>query len=606
MIVSVLPLTVSADTYGDFEYTVSGSTATITGYTGAGGAVEIPKTITVNAQEYKVTSIGKDAFWGCAITSLTIPEGVTSIGRYAFGYCRALESISLPKSLETINDHAFASCSSLKSITIPANVSKLGNVFEFCTSLNVITVDENNKNYSSENGVLFNKNKTELIQYPAAKADTYYTVPDSVVTIARSAFKEANKLTKIDLHDGITTISSLAFSSCTGLTSVTIPEKIKIINVNVFADCQNLKSVTLPQGLEKIDASAFSGCTSLKSIDIPDSVTYLGSQVFRDCQSLESIVIPASVSLTDYYVIITCDNLKQLVFADGTAKIPDYFISDCPSVTDVVIPASVTSIGALAFASGKVSEDVVFHYTGTEEQWADLQSSINDNNDLILDATPHYVTFGESKDATCTEDGYKNAYVCKECGPVTGEEIIPATGHKHMSITTKPTCTQDGYINRVCLNCGESSVEDGEKATGHSYGEWETIVKATCQQQGVDVRICHCGASDYRITPTVDHSYTNYVESESAKCEHNAKETAECDYGCGSTDTREVDGTALQHTDADKNGYCDYDNVKTYGDCDHSCHSDSWFVKNIYWPIIRFFWKLFNMNPVCDCGVVHY
>ena len=684
MIVSVLPLTVSAAAHGDFEYTLSGSDATITGYSGAGGAVNIPQTITVGAQEYKVTSIGAYAFWGhSTIKSVTIPEGVTSIGRYAFGYCSAIESISLPESLVTIGEYAFSFCTSLKSITIPANVSSLTYAFDFCTALNVITVDENNQHFASENGVLFNKAKTELIQYPIAKADTYYAVPDSVVTITRAAFQNANKLTKIDLHDGITTIGSLAFSYCEGLTTVTVPKKIKTLNTNVFLKCTNLESVSLPHGLQKIDDNAFSYCTSLKSIDIPDSVTNLGNSAFNKCHSLESIVIPASVSSADQYVISECDNLKQIVFADGTAKIHEYFILDCPSVTDVVIPASVASIGYYVFNSNNVSTDTVFHYAGTEEQWVALQSSTDSQNNLIADAIPHYITFDESKDVTCTEDGYKNAYVCEECGPVTGEEITPAIGHKYMSITTKPTCAQDGYVNHVCLNCGDSYVEDGEEAFGHNYGEWKTVAAPSCKQQGVDVRICEtCGASDYRTTdtvghshiaitikptctqdgytnyicdcgdsyievgekatghsygewevvlassckqhgieirtcvncnntdyrttPTTGHAYTKYTESESAKCGQNAKETASCDYGCGATNTREVANSALTHTDADKDGYCDHDGTKMNDDCSHVCHSDNWFNKNLYWPIIRFFWKLFNINPICDCGVAHY
>ena len=169
-----------------------------------------------------VTSIGDEAFYSCHnLTSITIPDSVTSIGYSAFCYCESLTSITIPEGVTSIGYGAFYYCESLTSITIPDSVTSIGNgAFDDCESLINITVDVNNPNFSSVNGVLFDKNKTRLIKYPAGKSDTTYTIPEGVTSIDKYAFQYCISLTSITIPEGVTSIGNGAFYDCHSLTDV--------------------------------------------------------------------------------------------------------------------------------------------------------------------------------------------------------------------------------------------------------------------------------------------------------------------------------------------------------------------------------------------------
>ena len=215
-----------------------------------------------------VTSIGSYAFYGCTgLTSITIPNSVTSIGDHAFdgctglrsitisnsvtsieddvfARCTSLTSITIPNSVTRIEDYAFAHCTGLTSITIPNSVTSIGNVaFSGCTGLTSINVASDNNYYSDNNGVLFNKKKTELIRYPQGKSQTSYTIPSSV-----------------------TSIGSWAFENCTGLTSITIPNSVTRIGDGAFWSCTGLRSITISNSVTRIGSDAFFYCTGLKDV----------------------------------------------------------------------------------------------------------------------------------------------------------------------------------------------------------------------------------------------------------------------------------------------------------------------------------------------------
>jgi hypothetical protein len=192
-----------------------------------------------------VTDIGESTFEACSsLISITIPESVTGIGNSAFYWCSSLASITIPGSVKSIGDRAFYDCSSLASIAIPQGVESIGDrVFGACGSLAAIDVHENNAAYASENGVLFNREKTALIRYPAGKTEANYAIPNSVSGI----------------EDG-------AFSSCKNLTSITIPNSVESIGEQAFSGCSDLSSLTIGSSVADIGAEAFSACSSLASV----------------------------------------------------------------------------------------------------------------------------------------------------------------------------------------------------------------------------------------------------------------------------------------------------------------------------------------------------
>ena len=206
-------------TYGIYTYKVSKYSTTITGCNkSAKGAITMPSKI----DGMPVTSIGDWAFRDCTgLTSIMIPNSVTSIGNGTFNGCSSLTSITIPDSVTSIGYYAFWDCSGLTSITIPNSVTSIGYVaFSGCTGLTSINVASGNNYYSGNNGVLFNKKKTELIRYPEGKSQTSYTIPDSVTSIRGNAFAGCTGLTSIAIPNSVTSIGDWAFDGCTGLKDV--------------------------------------------------------------------------------------------------------------------------------------------------------------------------------------------------------------------------------------------------------------------------------------------------------------------------------------------------------------------------------------------------
>ena len=203
----------------DYTCTTNNGAITITGYTGSGGAVAIPRTIS----GLPVASIGDWAFYECTdVTDVTIGNGVTNIG-----------------------DYAFFLCTGLTNVTIPASVSSIGNSpFNDCPALAAITVDANSPAYIKLDGVLFDKSQTTLIQCPGAKAGPY-TIPNTVTNIADSAFSECVNLTSVMIPGSVTTITEDAFWGCRSLTNVTIPASVSSIGTSPFADCPALAAITV-------------------------------------------------------------------------------------------------------------------------------------------------------------------------------------------------------------------------------------------------------------------------------------------------------------------------------------------------------------------------
>lgn len=278
-------------------------------------SIEIPQTVVFNSQTYTVTSIKNDAFQTSDITSVTIPNSVTTIGEYAFLRCGSLSSVTIGNSVTTIGDRAFEECFSLPSVTIPNSVTTIGEyAFALCTGLSSITI------------------------------------PNSVTSIGEAAFTSCQGLLSVTISESVTSIENFMFNGCSSLSSVTIPNSVTSIGECAFSFCQNLSSITIPNSVTSIGLAAFSDCSSLSSITIPNSVTSIGQAAFFGCSSLSSFTIPNSVTSIGIRVFNDCENLEKIYVQHQTPL-------DCGSVfSDYILQNTVLYVPAGTLSAYKQAD----------------------------------------------------------------------------------------------------------------------------------------------------------------------------------------------------------------------------------------------------------
>ena len=329
-ITSGLNLTAYADSsqYGNIYYEEKeDGTIEITGCTSSATSINIPSTIVGKT----VTSIRNCAFYGCKnLVNVTIPDSITSIGNNAFEYC-----------------------ASLKSVLIPGSVTSIGNAaFNRCESLMNIEVIKNNSNYFSQDGVLFDKNKTKLIQYPIGNKRIAYDIPNGVKSFGDCAFDSCSTLKNITIPDSVTSIGWGVFSGSESLTNIDVSEN----NLNyssyegVLFNKNKTELIKYPIGNERT------------SYNIPAGVINFGD-VFSDCKNLVNITIPNSVTNIGIGAFWQCANLASITITNSVTSIGNYAFYDCKNLKDI-------------------------YYYGTQSEWNNI--SVGSNNEYFINATIHF------------------------------------------------------------------------------------------------------------------------------------------------------------------------------------------------------------------------
>ena len=286
----VLPGQASALQDGDYLYTVDSDQATITNYIGTGGDITIPSTL----GGYPTVAIGSTAFYNNDnVTSVIIPNGVTLIKFYAFGYCSALTSVTLPDSLTEIASQAFEGCVALTSISIPAATTSVHwAAFSQCTSLTEIEVNFLNPTYASYEGLVYSKDWKILRMCPGGKSGPI-VVPNMTTTILGHAFDGCVAITSVTIQSGTTDIKERAFGNNPSLTEFIVAEanpNYKSVLRVLYDEAQakliacpggKTGSFTVPNGVISIENYAFIYCAKLTSVTLSNSVQTIGQGAFH-------------------------------------------------------------------------------------------------------------------------------------------------------------------------------------------------------------------------------------------------------------------------------------------------------------------------------------
>ena len=317
-------------------------------------SVTLPKT---------ATRIGNNAFTSCwSLPMVTIPAGVTRIGNYAFGGCRNLALGTLPAALQEIGEGAFMWCERLTSVAIPAGVRFIGiGAFSGCRNLPAIAVAAGNANYVVVDGVLFSKDKTNLIQYPAGRTATSYAIPAEVTSIWAEAFNNADSLTAVTIPAGVISIGSWAFANCFKLTSITIPAAVKEIGHYALGSCRSLTEIKVEAAnttYTSADGVLFDKAKktlikypegrSAATYAIPAGVTNIEDEAFGGSEKLTSITIPATIKKIGEGAFFR-SGLTSAVIPDGVDTIASRTFGWCEKLASVTLPSSVKEIRFTAF-----------------------------------------------------------------------------------------------------------------------------------------------------------------------------------------------------------------------------------------------------------------
>lgn len=416
------------------------------------------------------------------ILSVTVLEGITSVGVCAFSSCENLKSVSLADSISYLGQQAFQDCKNLKSITLPNGIKEISiYTFENCTNLE------------------------------------YVNVGDGVKKILQTAFKDCTNLKELVLGKSVETINLDSFENCLQLTHLSIPKNVTNLLPGAFINCPSLESISVEEGNPKYNSK--NNCNAIietatnalvlgcKNTSIPQCTTKLEQYAFSGACNLADIIIPSSVSAIGYKSFYKCTGLKN-VFYNGSKS--DWNSIDIEDVNSCLTNSYIhyNSTGDHNYDSGTITKAANCITKGIKTYKCTVCGKTKE--ETINTTGIHTYSTTISQDATCTENGIKT-YTCTVCGDCY-TETIKASGHDFANQIVNPTCITQGYTKHTCRKCGYSYKNTYTDMTNHSYLS-KITKQPTCTNKGVMTYTCSvCGDSYTTNIPETGHDFSPSYE----------------------------------------------------------------------------------------------
>ena len=434
--------------FGDYGYDADGNkvplytytldednNATITGYKGNASYLHIPETI----DGYTVVGIGEGVFRRKGqILSVVIPDTVTYIGSHCFEECEKLSEVKLSSNIEKLESAAFGNCQELKTLTIPKTLTRAGGEYGFgqycygpfynCKNLKEVIVEQGIKTIPSNlfakcyglekieipNSVI----KIEESAFREATSLKAIVIPDSVTYIGSHCFEYCEKLSEVKLSSNLEEVESAAFGNCQELKMLTIPKTLTRAGgeygfgqycYGPFYNCKNLKEVIVEQGIKTIPSELFAKCYGVEKVEIPNSVTKIGDNAFRECTSLETITIINGITEIGSSAFSFCTNLKQITLPNTINALGESLFKGCTSLTNITLNDTRENITKNMFENCTSLEKIILPDTVTTIQEQSFKGCTSLKN----------IEWGKSLK-------YIRGYAFEECDSLT-EVMLPDT-----------------------------------------------------------------------------------------------------------------------------------------------------------------------------------
>ena len=517
------------------------------------------KTVTIPST---VKTIDENAFmYSNHLEQVSLSTGLERIGTCAFAYCPELKTMTIPGSVEfdyedwhdrdycgasmfyeceslesvvfqegvTSIPNAFYGAENLKTVSIPSTAESMDESFSSCVKLEAISVANGNANFCSVNGILFNKDRSELLVYPGGKAADSYRIPDTVTCIGGNAFSGCTRLKTISIPASVSGVGRWAFGG--------ISLKEILVDEQNAAFCST-DGVLFDKG--KTELIRYPAGKVATSYQIPTSVTSVSDGAFTYCCHLKTIAIPKGITKFTDWVFMYCDNLEDVYYTGTEAQ---WNAIEIGHANDALINATKHYNAEIHdFGAWTVTKAATCTETGLRTR-ACTDAGCSKVETAVIPALGHTEAVDAAKAATCTETGLTEGKHCSVCGAIltvqektdalghawdngkvtkeptetetgvktftctrcgeTKTEVIPALSHEHSykAVVTAPTCTAKGYTTHTC-SCGESYVDTYVDALGHAWDSGKMTKPATETEDGVKTFTCtRCGETKTEVIP---------------------------------------------------------------------------------------------------------